>query len=175
MESKSDCESKGASSSVERMADRLAGKFEKRGGAAALKNPALSGLLNAQASGDILRKLYPYFQSKIRVGLDAFFDRYADEFDPEEEEHKLVYMDIYKKYEKILEKHLEEFVDENGYDRGTFYDDLERAAANTRGNTDTLVKMLTAQGDFDFFVNMMKDRSRQRHESGQSESKSSKK
>ena len=121
---------------------------------------ALSDILSAQLGGDIVRKLYPFFQSKIRGGVSEFCEKHASDFDPDDDEHKLIHTDIFHEYEALLESYLEEFAEENNLEKKQFYKKLERASKKKGENTDTLLKMIIAQSDFSFFVSMMKDKAR---------------
>lgn len=122
-------------------------------------NSALTNLFGKREDGDLLSELYPFYQSTIRHGLEDFFAEHAHKFDPDAEEHKLNYTDVFNEYEERFEFYLKEFIDERDLDPATFYS-LLRDAAERSTKSSVLVKLITAQTDFDFFVNLMKDKAR---------------
>lgn len=86
--------------------------------------------LRKRENGDVIANLYPYYQSKIRYGLEEFCERYASEFDPEDDENKLSYWDVFKKFEILFEGYLEEFIIDQQLNKKEFYADLEEACNN---------------------------------------------
>ena len=126
----------------------------------ARRNPNLAQHLASRTSGDILRRLYPFYMSKTGQAMQRFFEEHAWQFDPDEEENKLVYTQIYHEYEEAMEGFLAEFLDEQGISASDFYDALTKQAEGSDKQAQVMVKMINAQSDFTFFVQLMRDKSR---------------
>eukprot|EP00947_MAST-08B_sp_MAST-8B-sp1_P004079 g4079.t1 len=85
--------------------------------------------------------------------LQNFTDKYAPEFDGEEE-HKLRYTELFGEYAKLMETSISLFIRKT---KGC--DERLLAEAITDGTVDgmeELAEMLMANGDFEAFVKMMK-------------------
>eukprot|EP00512_Aurantiochytrium_limacinum_P000853 CAMPEP_0171488494 /NCGR_PEP_ID=MMETSP0958-20121227/2234_1 /TAXON_ID=87120 /ORGANISM="Aurantiochytrium limacinum, Strain ATCCMYA-1381" /LENGTH=154 /DNA_ID=CAMNT_0012021605 /DNA_START=1 /DNA_END=465 /DNA_ORIENTATION=+ len=120
----------------------------------------LGSIMDSRAKGSVIDNLYPFYQSKIAHGLDEFYMDHLDKFDPDEEENKLVYWDIFKEFEQLFEGYLNDFVEEQGLDQEEFREELSKFAEDKGQRSCFLVKMIAAQTDYDFFVNLMKDKAR---------------
>ncbi|GBG30533.1 ADP-ribosylation factor-like protein 2-binding protein [Hondaea fermentalgiana] len=66
--------------------------------------------------------------SKISHGLDDFYREHLHEFDPDEEENKLEYWEIFKEFEALFESYLEEFMEDQKLDRAEFREQLNEVA-----------------------------------------------
>ena len=140
---------------------RLEKKLMSKSQQMARRNPNLAQHLASRTSGDILRRLYPFYMSKTGQAMQRFFEEHAWQFDPDEEENKLVYTEIYKEYEAAMEGFLAEFLDEQGISPADFYDAISRQAEQGADKqAQVMMKMINAQSDFVFFVQLMRDKSR---------------
>jgi hypothetical protein len=132
----------------------------------------LANMMAKREQGDVLSNLYPFYQSKIAHGMDEFFDEYCCEFDYDSDENRLVYTDIFRKYEALFDSYLSEFVEQQHLDAATFDAELNALVQGKRpGRSQVLVKMLAAQTDYYFFVSLMKDKARERGLSSSSSSR----
>jgi hypothetical protein len=126
----------------------------------------LANMMAKREQGDVLANLFPFYQSKIAHGMDEFFDEYCGEFDYDSDENRLVYTDIFRKYEALFDSYLSEFVEQQHLDAATFYAELNALVQGARpGRSQVLVRMLAAQTDYYFFVSLMKDKARERDSS----------
>lgn len=152
----------------------------EEGSRVSMENKGLKKIMAKRERGDVLAQLYPFYQRKISDGMDEFYEKYVHEFDFESDEHRLCYTDIFQQYEKLFEGYLREFIEERQLDEEIFYQELnEMIESSGTGRSKILVKLLAAQTDFDFFVNLMKDKAKElaqsKDESSQESGKYSKK
>ena len=101
--------------------------------------------------------------------VQAFFytdDDFADFFeqwckdhceiiDPDSEECKLEYTDLYQDFLRVFEEKLTDFIEMNGSSVEKFYECLRTAEKNS--NYDIFCQIMNATIDFDVFVQMMKE------------------
>ena len=125
-------------------------------------NRALGAQLVKMSSGDIVRKLYPFYLSKIFHGLEDFYAEYLHEFKISDEELEqqgmpLRWTSIHKQYEALLESYLQEFVDLEGITSNELYAALSRATVTDK-RSEVLIKMILSQSDFDTFVEMCRSK-----------------
>jgi len=120
----------------------------------------LKMIMGRRETGDLLSNLYPFYQAKIAHGLEEFYATNLDEFDPDSDENKLIYWDIFQEFEELFEGFLQEFIQEHDLDKETFYEELHEASSNADKRSSFLLKMISAQTDFNFFVELMKTKAR---------------
>lgn len=96
-------------------------------------------------------------------GLEEYYERAVDQFDPDEEEHKLEYTELFQEYNELLESFVQEFLDCKGISSADFFDELrESVEGSLSAKTDRIINIINAWSDFVFFVEMMKDKARGR-------------
>lgn len=107
----------------------------------------------------VLQKLYPYYTSRLQYGLEDFFRDNVASFDPDSDEMRLCYSQIHADYERIMERYLEEFIAEENLTEGELAAALEGASQQNPREA-ILLKLIIAQTDFLFFVDLMKQKAR---------------
>lgn len=88
--------------------------------------------MTKRTDGSVIHNLYPFYQRKIAHGLDEFVAEHVGVFEPDEEEHKLVYTDLFDQYSDLFEGFLREFVEEQGLDDAEFQAELSAVASGVR-------------------------------------------
>lgn len=84
-----------------------------------------------------------------------FLDQYWDQFD-DGEENRLIYMDIFQLYVRIVEQRIEKKLKEtiNNFEMGQFYDELRKNQDHLDGE---VFEMLYTLSDFSAFKEMILD------------------
>ncbi|XP_022110006.1 cilia- and flagella-associated protein 36-like isoform X1 [Acanthaster planci] len=96
-----------------------------------------------------------YLRSPIwQMPVMGFIDQHCLVFDPEEE-NKLAYTDIHKKYQQLVEFMLESFVDDIGIKAEDFVKACQGHESQSNASIMTLFEQVEAAQDFEVFKRMM--------------------
>lgn len=133
--------------------------YEAKGSGGAKSTCEDKELQGDSEAPSLIQKVMDYFFDD-----DAFaqtFERWAEQhcavFDPDSEEMKLEYTELYNEFQAMFEEKLEDFIVSQGSSIEDFYQMVRRAYEKDRESSEVLCsEILIATADFDVFVLMMK-------------------
>ena len=111
----------------------------------------------------------------MEKSFNAFASDYAHifegDFDDEDQEQKLEYMDVYKKYQELFEQMLETLIAKCGITQEDFAAAMQAPAQEGEDNVEKeqIIMVYGTLSDYDYFLKMMREYKNKYEDNGEEE------
>eukprot|EP00899_Mesostigma_viride_P004091 jgi/Mesvir1/13683/Mv02119-RA.1 len=127
--------------------------------AAATLGAAAQGEGGEDKDDEMLNKISEAFflDDDFSSSFESFAKENCRVFSPDDDEHKLEYSVVYKKFQELFEKKLEEMIMRLGFDYAHFTATCEKKFKDGESEWKQFLSMVMSLTDYDCFVMTMKD------------------